>query len=367
MKSTLIILIISSISLSLSAQKKNATAKNDPVAKNIILLIGDGMGVAQITAGITASGGQLNIAQFNVIGFSKTQAASDYITDSGAGGTAISTGYKTYSHAIGMDKDTLPRKSILHYAEDQGKATGLVATSQITHATPASFIAHQVDRYMYEAIAADFLNTDIEVFIGGGRDYFDKRKDQQDLTKSLDEKGYQLVYDIQELDKIKKGKLAGLLYPVKPPRWSEGRGDMLPLSVSKAIELLNQDKDGFFLMIEGSQIDWGGHDNDTEYLLEELLDFDKAVGEALKFAREDGNTLVIVTADHETGGMSLIDGDVATGKVEVSYSGGDHTGVMVPVFAYGPGSRDFSGIYENTELFTKMMKAFGFTSDVSDQ
>lgn len=329
--------------------------------RNIILLIGDGMGVSQVSAGITASKNQLNIEKISDIGFSKTHSASGYITDSGAGGTAIATGTKTFYQAIGVDGDTLPVQSILEHADLLGKSTGLVATSQVTHATPASFIAHQKNRYMYEEIAEDFLNTDIDVFIGGGLDHFNKRKDNRDLTKELALKGYKLAYTIEEVEEVEAvehGKLAGLLYPNAPPRLTNGRGNMLLTAATKAIELLEEEENGFFLMIEGSQIDWGGHDNDTDYILEELLDFDKVVGMALDYAKKHPHTLVIVTADHETGGMGLTGGDVKTGDVTAQYLTTDHTGVMVPVFAFGPGSENFRGIYENTDLFYKMMDAF---------
>jgi alkaline phosphatase len=360
MRTTFIMMLVLCSLTGFSKPGDNKTG-NTAAAKNIILLIGDGMGVSQVSAALTVNGGHLNIVELNNIGLSKTQAATDFITDSGAGGTAIATGYKTYGYAIGVDKDTIPRKSILEYADTYGKSTGMVVTSEVTHATPASFIAHQKSRYMYEEIAADFLKTDIDVFIGGGRNHFNQRKDQRDLTVLLSDKGYQLAYTLSEVDRIQQGKLAGLLYPEEPPRWSDGRGDMLQLSVEKAIELLDQDEDGFFLMVEGSQIDWGGHDNDTDYILEEMLDFDKTVGDVLEFARKDGNTLVIVTADHETGGMSLSNGNMTTGSLQAKYTGTGHTGVMVPVFSFGPGSDNFRGTYENTELFQKMMKAFGFS------
>lgn len=340
-----------------SEQKLDTEVKK---AKNIILLIGDGMGASQIYAAMTVSEKPLNIEQFKVSGFSKTYSANDYITDSGAGGTAIATGQKTYNKAIGVDIDTIPCKSILEYAEENNKATGLVATSQVTHATPASFIAHQKQRYMYEAIAEDFFKTDIDVFIGGGLDHFAKRKDSVDMTENLLNKGYQVVYSIEEFDKIKEGKLAGLLYDNAPPRYSEGRGEMLVNSTSKAIELLSQNDNGFFLMVEGSQIDWGAHDNNTEFVVEEMIDFDNAVGVALEFAKHHGNTLVIVTADHETGGMGLNGGSLMDHEVKAAFTSGNHTSVMVPVFAYGPNAEDFGGIQENTDLFFKMMDAFGF-------
>jgi len=344
-----------------SGRNSNPDNYRDKKAKNIILMIGDGMGVSHIYAGITANKGHLNIEKLKDIGFSKTHSADNYITDSGASGTAIAIGYKTYNHAIGVDADTMPHKTILEYAEENGKATGLVVTCTVTHATPAVFIAHQPSRYLYEDIAKDFLKTDIDVFIGGGLNNFNKRKDDVDLTIALKDKGYQLVYELVGLKKINSGKLAGLLYEDAPPKYSEGRGDMLHDASVKAIELLNQNEDGFFLMIEGSQIDWGGHDNDTEYIIDEMLDFDRTIGKVIEFAKKDGNTLVIITADHETGGMGINDGDLEKGKVKAGYTTGGHTGVMVPVFAYGPGSENFRGIYENTGIFYKMMEAFGFS------
>lgn len=331
--------------------------------KNIILMIGDGMGVAQIYAGISESKDALNLEQFKNIGFSKTSSFSHDITDSGAGGTAIAIGEKTYNGAIGVNKDSLAVKSILEYAEDYGKATGLVATSTVTHATPASFIAHVKSRYLYEDIALQFLNTDVDVFIGGGLNHFMARTDSLDLIDSLKNRNYQLAYQLADFEAIKTGKLAGLLYDDSPPKYSEGRGDMLEVSSGKAIELLNQNEEGFFLMIEGSQIDWGGHDNDAEYVVDEMLDFDRTIGRVLDFAKADGNTLVIVTADHETGGLTLIDDSLNRGKTLASFSTDDHSSVMVPVFAFGPEAEKFSGIYENTELYHKMMAVFGFKAD----
>lgn len=342
---------------------KSLKKQDHPKVKNIILLIGDGMGTSQIYAGMTANKGHLNIERLQNIGFSKTYAANDYITDSGAGGTAISTGYKTYNVAIGVDRDTISRKSILEYAEMNKKSSGIVVTCALTHATPASFIAHQPSRKMNEEIAADFLKTDFEVAIGGGLKYFNQRKDNADLTKSLRDKGYSVITSPDSIESARGSKLAGLLYAEHPPKISEGRGDMLLKSAMKAIEILSKDANGFFLMIEGSQIDWGGHDNDTRYVVDELIDFDKTIGAMLDYAEKDGNTLVIVTADHETGGMSLNSGNIETGEVGAKFTTGDHTGVMVPVFSYGPEAENFRGIYENTAIFYKMMSAFGFNKE----
>lgn len=360
MKNTLLVLI--GFFLLISGKSQTGIDENnpDPQVKNIILLIGDGMGTAQVYAGIIAARGNLRLEEFLTIGFSKTYSSDNFITDSGAAGTAIATGQKTVMESIGVDKNGTPVKSILHHAEDHGKLTGLIATSEITHATPASFIAHQPSRYLYEEIAADFLQTDIDVFFGGGRKYFEERKDGRNLSAELQSNGYQIVYSLDSLPPTSSGKVAGLLYEESPPRWSDGRGNMLSKCLTYSLENLQQGDKGFFLMVEGSQIDWGGHDNNTDYVLEELLDFDVAVGIALDFAKADGHTLVIVTADHETGGMSIMDGDPKTGSVTASYNTSNHSGEMVPVFCFGPGSQEFVGIYENTDLFYKMMKVFGF-------
>lgn len=321
--------------------------------KNVILMIGDGMGVTQVFAGITANHGKLFLDNFKQIGFSKTQSASDYITDSAAGGTAIACGVKTYNGAIGVNTDTAAVKSILENAVDKGLATGLVSTSAITHATPASFIAHQSYRGMYEEIAADFLKTNIDVFIGGGVAHFAQRKDGRNLLKELQTKGYQVELEMDKIAKIKNGKLAGLTAGIHNARVDE-RGNMLPLATKTAINILDNSQKGFFLMVEGSQIDWGGHANSTIYIVEEMLDFDRAIGEALDFAAKDKETLIIVTADHETGGMGIVDGNMKTGMVKGEYTTKDHSAVMVPVFAYGPGAEEFTGIMENTDIYKKM-------------
>lgn len=323
-------------------------------AKNIILLIGDGMGTSQVYAGITANKGALNLMQFPYVGLSITKSADSYITDSAAGATALSTGQKTYNGAIGVDTAKQQVKTILEIAEESGKGTGLVSTSSITHATPASFIAHQPDRGLEEQIAADFLKTDVDVFIGGGKSYFEKRSDSVNLLKKLEQQGYKVVDNLPEIAACKADKIAGFIAEKHGDKMPE-RGEALTIGTKKALELLSNKMNGFFLMVEGSQIDWGGHANNVEYITREMLDFDKAIGAALEFALKDKNTLVIVTADHETGGLAISDGNVESGLVRGSFTTHKHTGVMVPVFAIGPGAENFAGIYQNTEIFGKML------------
>lgn len=328
--------------------------------KNIILLIGDGMGVTQISAGMYMNGNKLNLERFPIVGLHKSYSSDNLITDSAAGATAFACGVKTYNGAIGVDQDTVPVKTILEIAEDKKMATGLIATSTIVHATPASFIAHQKSRKMYEEIAADFLKTEVDFFVGGGKKYFDRREtDERNLYKELQDKGY-IVSDYFQNDLIKselshKKNFAYFTADNDPLMVSQGRDYLYAASKMGMAFLRKRSQNGFFLMIEGSQIDWGGHANDSDYIVTEMIDFDRTVGAALDFAAKDKETLVIVTADHETGGYSIIPGSKMDSLV-TGFTTDYHTADLIPVFAYGPGARAFSGIYENTAIFKKMKR-----------
>lgn len=336
--------------------------------KNIILMIGDGMGLTQITAGIYSNNNYLHLEQFPIVGIHKSYSAEDLITDSAAGATAFASGKKTYNAAIGVDTDTISLKTILEEAEARGMASGLIATSSITHATPACFIAHVSHRNKMEDIATFFLKTEIDFFVGGGKKFFDRRtKDSRNLYQELQTKGYQVSDFVKEdLSKININSSKNFAYftaEEEPLPRSQGR-DYLPLACEKGIEHLDKrgGEKGFFMMIEGSQIDWGGHANDSKYIISELLDFNEAVGKVLEFAKKDGQTLVIVTADHETGGYAINPGstmDTIVGSFTSTY----HTAALIPVFAYGPGAKLFSGIYENTAIYTKMKQALGLELD----
>lgn len=332
--------------------------------RNIILLIGDGMGIGQITAGMYSNDNHLHLERCPVVGLIKTTSSDDLITDSAAGATAFATGKKTYNGAIGVDADTVPQPTILEIAKSQGLKTGLVATSEIIHATPASFIAHQYNRLMYEEIAADFLNTDVDLLIGGGMKYFVKRRDKRNLLVEMKEDNYFIRNEQFPLRKLlvpPTHKLAYFTADMKPDRKEKGR-DYLPDAAEFATQFLSErsGNQGFFLMIEGSQIDWGGHANDEEWVISEMLDFNETIGRVLDFAQEDKHTLVIITADHETGGFAINRGS-EMGKLKTGFTTGGHTGNMVPVFAYGPGAELFAGVYDNTQIFYRMMMAYGFS------
>jgi len=354
------IVMISMLVPLLFAGKPGDKKKKSEQPKNIILLIGDGMGTAQVYAGYTAKKGIMNITGMPVSGFSVTYSSNDYITDSGAGGTALSSGVKTKNGSIGVDTNGKPVETILEMAEKRGLSTGLVSTSSITHATPASFIAHTPNRSKYSDIALDFLKTDIDVFIGGGYKDFAKRADSLNLIDSLKARGYFIARNLKDVNVKSTTRLAALLADEHMPQMSKGRGNMLPDATEMALSMLDKNDKGFFIMIEGSQTDWGGHANDAAYIVDEMIDFDNAVGKALEFAAKDGETLVIVTADHETGGLGIIGGSILSGDVQGAFLIKDHTATMVPVFAFGPGSQLFTGVQDNTDIFKKCAKLLGF-------
>lgn len=321
--------------------------------QNVIFLIGDGMGLTHITAGSIAKKAPLALEEFRHIGLVKT-FSTKLITDSAAGATAMATGSKTYNGAISMNIHQEKLKTILEYAEEEEWLTGIVTTATVTHATPACFYGHQPTRSrVNQKLAAEFMTKDIEVLMGGGWNYFKEGLDGRDLIAEAQDMGYFVTDNIEQVGDYRPERMICLISPKLPPRIKE-RGDFLPLAAEKAIEVLSFPKSGFFLMIESAQIDWGGHENKSDYIIEEMLDFDKTIQKALDFAEKDGNTLVIVTADHETGGYSINSGSQKDGTVDCKFTSDYHTATMVPIFAYGPGADSFTGIMDNTEIFYKL-------------
>jgi alkaline phosphatase len=333
----------------------NETPSSKEKPRNIILFIGDGMGVSHLYAGMTVSSNTFFLERFPFAGYCKTYSSDNYITDSAAGGTAIATGIKTRNGMIGMGPDSSIVTSIMEIAHKNGFSTGLVSTKAITDATPASFVSHNSGRGNYEDIAKDFLNGTIDLFLGGGADNFRKRKDGTDLTLKLQEMGYDVVYTIEEMEKADAPKIAGLLAGGNMQKESEGRAGYLERMTRKAIETLSKNKKGFILMVEGGMIDTGGHANEIDFVVSEMIDLDKAIGVALGFAEKNGNTLIVTTADHETGGLTLTGGSISQHKVQADFSTKNHTAVMVPIFSFGPGAVRFSGIHDNTFFFNEFM------------
>jgi len=317
--------------------------------RNVILMIGDGMGLSQLYSGYTANFGSLSIFNIRDIGFSITTASDSYITDSAAGATAMATGKKTNNRFIGVDSLGNPLISILETLKLSGAATAIISNGDVTDATPAAFYAHQRERSLSEAIALDFTASSSTILIGGGKAHFSNRSDRKDLLADLRRAGYAVGTDFDSIDSFTAKKFV-LLDDSAVVSKLKGRGNFLSKSLEKTLSVFRKQPEDFFVLLEGAQIDWGGHNNDMGYVVTEVLDFDQAVATALRFADDDRETLVIVTADHETGGLSILDGDISAGSVYGNFSSNDHSAVMVPVFAYGPGAQHFRGIYHNTRI-----------------
>lgn len=320
---------------------------------NIILMIGDGTGLSQITAGMYANNNKTNLESFEVIGLAKTHSSNALVTDSAASGTAMACGVKTMNGVIGFGTDNARKESILELSKKKGYGTGLIATSSIVHATPASFYANVVSRRQYEDIAFQMTVSDVDFFIGGGKKHFVRRKDGRDLLDEMN--GWQFTSSLRAFDESTKSRVGYFTNDDEPVRIVDGRKPTLKDGINSMFKKLTEKENPFFLMVEGSQIDWGGHANDLRYITTEFKDFDEAIGQAVAFVKENPNTLLIVTADHETGGLGISSGNIKNFKPKGGFVTGGHTASMVPVFAMGVGAETFGGIYENTAIFDKML------------
>ena len=350
-----------------SCINKKSSKSYANIPKNVILLISDGTGLSQISAAYFYKNSEVNYSRFEYVGLTTTHSAIEDITDSAASGTAFATGEKTYNGGIGVLEDSTNVENIVEMASKKGVKTGIVATSSITHATPASFYAHVTKRDYEQSIALQLSNSEVDYFAGGGKEFFNNRLDNNNLYEVLKSNGFDIdTLGLASFDLIKSHKKQGfLLSDDGMPKMIEGRGDFLPKATLLGINFLHQNDTPFFLMSEGSQIDWACHDNDKEYLISELLDFDETIGRVLDFAEEDGETLVIVTSDHETGGFTLAgenyiskDGHKYSSysKLDPKFSTNGHSAALIPVFAYGPGAEHFAGVYDNTDIFHKIIK-----------
>ena len=325
---------------------------------NIILMIGDGMGASQLSIPYFYTDHEPVFSRFKYIGLCRTSPATAPVTMSSAAATALSTGVKTYNMAVGVGVDSLPVENITEIASALGYRSGVIATSSVTDATPAGFYAHVPDRYMKREIAMDLLDSKIDFFAGGGLKYF------IDTTGTDHFREHGILVNFSELEPIGDPepdlRYGFLLAMERMPAMLEGRGDFLADAAEIGIDFLSRGEDGFFLMIEGSQIDWAGHGNQAEYMITEVNDFENTVRHVLEYAEKDGNTLVIVTADHETGGFTLgaaggygENTDYTT--IAPSFATTNHSAALVPVLAYGPGAENFAGVYENTDIFRKIL------------
>lgn len=322
------------------------TDQKDTPVKNVILLIGDGNGLSQISSAVLANSGALSVTQLKSIGFIKTQSADDFTTDSAAAGTALATGQKTNNRAIGTDSLRKPIPNILEILQQRKFSTAVITTDEITGATPASFYAHREERSDTEGISKDLINSKLNLFVGGGASTF--------KNTALDSK-FKLLAAVKDLQTVDKDTVGVFIAPGRVPSVLEGRGNLLAEATKYSLEFLNKKNKPFFLMVEGAQIDSFGHVNNAAGIVAETIDFDTAITEALIFADKNEGTLVIVTADHETSGFAIPQGNVKKHKIEGDFITNDHTATMVPIFSYGPHSQDFQGVYENNEVFNKIL------------
>ena len=407
-----------------AARKVNvSSAPSKP--KNMVIMIGDGMGPAYTTAyryfKDNPETEEIEQTVFDrlLVGMASTYPASKsgYVTDSAASATALATGFKTYNGAISVDLEKRPLTTIMEMAKQRGLSTGVAVTSQVNHATPAAFLAHNEHRRNYVEIAEGYLESDADVILGGGQKYFSEA-----LLNKFTAKGYQHITEFEQLDGITKPKVLGLFAEVQLP-WviDDKEGYKLSTLTRKALDLLSQNEQGFILMVEGSLIDWAGHSNDIATAMGEMDEFANAIEVVEQFVRESQDTLMVVTADHNTGGLSvgahgeyawepdilhninaspdsIAEQLIATDEWQVRFNeligfeaseqelsslnnarmqgqkqltksilsiidlrthtgwtSLGHTASDVQVFAAGPGARLFSGHQDNTEIAIKMM------------
>lgn len=320
--------------------------------KNVILLIPDGTSLPQYYAAFTANKGKLNVFNMKATGLSKTNSSNAYITDSAPGSTAFATGVKTKNTFVGVDDEGKALAQIPDIIAAKGMSSGLISTGDVTDATPADFYAHSDNRNSSEPILKDFVSSKTKILIGGPTSGL-----TEDNLKKIKEAKIDLYKDLKSVKSFNNRTL--VIDPLASQRITNGRGNWLADAFDLTLNDLKTNKNGFFMMVEASQTDGGGHSNNLEQLVTELLDFDHVVGKAMKFADENKETLVVVLGDHETGGLTLLDGSLKDGWVFGNFSTNDHTSIPSSVFAYGPNSKEFTGLFENTEIFNKILAAYG--------
>lgn len=361
------------------------------MARSVILMIGDGMGAEHVKAARWFSvgpSGALAMDQLEVQnGWAHTANAGGFVTDSAASATALATGYKTRNWRLSVDGSDQLLTTILELAKAGGKAVGLVTTVPLTHATPAAFAVHINNRNKSLSIALQLFEAEVDVLMGGGAYDFlpnrvscdcgwsGQRTDSRDLVSDAQDAGHVFVCDAAGLAGIDVETVERVLGLFGDEEMLQPLSPTLADMTEVAIEILSRDPDGFFLMIEGGQIDWESHDNVATATIDLTLGFDQAVSVALEYIQEVEDALLIVTADHETGGMTVSDEEQGTYREDgpfnmpdgetfyVNWTGGYHTGADVPVRAEGPFAHRLSGTYENTYIFEVMVEALGLLNE----
>ncbi len=359
MKRLLLFLFCAVLLYNVPVEAQRKAPKPEKV-RNVILMIGDGMGLGQTAALMIENNYEplaFDRAQYTAV--CKTYSTNNRVTDSGASATAMATGYKTANSHVGVLPDGTAVANLTELARAKGLATGIVVTSHLADATPSGFVAHVSNRHESDRIAEMFAASNVDVLAGGGRQFFNDREDGRNLLQEMQNKGYLYAPTPEDFYAADRLPVIGLFAPKYMERAPQ-RGDYLVKATEHTLDLLARNKKGFFAMIEGSQIDGACHDNDSQEMIAEMRDFEQAVGRAFDFADAHRGTLVLVVADHETGGLTILsnnrDFTASESGIEYNYSTTSHSGTPVVLYAYGAGAYNFSGIMENTDIF-KIIKA----------
>ncbi len=337
-----------------------------PAPTNVVLIIGDGMGVGQLSAAsmiLHGPYGELTVERAPVTGLMKTHAGNALVTDSAASSTAMATGFKAPKKAISVLADGRVPVTLLEAARTKGLATGMITTSGLVDATPAGFTAHTAKRENYPDILEDMLTCDAELLIGGDWSDYPKALRNSEFQRQLERidelgaaAGYQLARTAAELESA-PGRVLGLFPP--RDRGGDAHGPTLDVLVTYGVDRLAAASDGFVLVVESEITDGTGHDNDISGVVDAVRELDETLVALLSWAEPRGDTLVLVTADHDTGGLGVVDGDYTEGLAEVRWATGGHTSHWVPVFAFGPGAEHFGGVIDNTDLGVLIARVLG--------
>lgn len=334
--------------------------------KNVIIILGDGIGINQVLASrlmIYGPEGKMYCERFPVTGQSNTVPDDDnYITDSGAGATALSTGYKTGRGMIGMSRDSVIRPSLTELFRDAGYSTGVISTGQLSDATPAGFSVKTVSRKLKQQVAADMSNTGINIFLGNSFAFDDKVHNGKSASELALDRGYDVIRTKKDFLNSNSERIIALIDSMDIVKEVKNKANQLTLAdvTNKSIQLLNRNDKGFFLMIEEDGTDEYCHNHDIIGLTTQMKQMDDAIKAAVDFAKKDGKTLVIVTSDHETGGLVIVEANRKTRMMTAAWSTGDHSPQPVPVYAIGPYSYYLTGHYENTHIPRTIAKIFSF-------
>ena len=346
--------------------KYNAQVGEKP--RNVILLISDGAGLAQLWAAAVANRGVLNMLNMPYTGYSLTGSTDNYHTDSAAGASALASGEKTRNRYIGVDTLGNPMTNLPDRLAEKGMVSGIVSNDRVTGATPSSFYAHVVERDEADSIAHDLLDSKLSLVIGGFHPAFAAADSA--LLNQLRNKGFEVQRGIEGIGSSDSKRVLAFAEDRVNRDWDKLSRDQGSIQTdyrldehafAPSVEFLGKrgGEHGFFLMMEGAKVDGGGHGNSMPFTVTEYLSFDRLVGQAMQFADMDGETLVIVTSDHETGGLVVLDGSDKTGHVLGNFATNDHTGIPVPLAAYGPGAEYFQGFLDNSEVAKRIYKLLG--------